>query len=228
MANYLHGIEIIEVDNGGRSITIPATSVVGIVGTAPDCNKENFPLNKPVLITKIQDIKTLELGDLGTIPQALYSVYNQANTICVVVRIADGEDDGGTQEDTIKNATGNEADYSGVYALLRSEAEIGYKPKLLLCPYLNSILTKEGKPNAINNNLGAVADKLRGVAILDGTNTTMAEVTKFVENITIDRGYLVDPSYKPSFNLDTPDTKTVSSSGLVAGIIARNDAENGF
>ena len=224
MTNYLHGIEIIEVDVGGRTITIPSTSIIGIVGTAPACNEANFPLNTPVVISNIQDIKKLELGDFGTIPQALYSIYNQTSTICIVVRINDGE----TQADTIVNAGGDMASYSGVYALLRAEAETSYKPKLICCPYLNSILTEDDKPNAINNNLGYVADKLRAVAILDGTNTTSAEVMEFANNLTINRGYLVDPSYKPSFTLEDPNTTTVSASALVAGIIAATDAKYGF
>ena len=69
MTGFLNGIEIIEVDTGGRTITTPSTSVIGLVGTMYGVDvEEKFPLNTPVLVTKIQDIEGM---DSGTIPASL-------------------------------------------------------------------------------------------------------------------------------------------------------------
>ena len=49
--SYLHGVEVVEVTDGVRSITAKATAVIGIVGTAPFADPVAFPLDRPVLIT---------------------------------------------------------------------------------------------------------------------------------------------------------------------------------
>ena len=38
MSNFLHGVEIVEIDAGSRPITVARSSVIGVVGTAPDAN----------------------------------------------------------------------------------------------------------------------------------------------------------------------------------------------
>ncbi|MDR2008095.1 MAG: hypothetical protein LBQ34_03885 [Alphaproteobacteria bacterium] len=233
MTNFLHGIEIIEVDSGGRTITTPSTSVIGIVGTAPLANAENFPLNKPILITSIQDIIALKLGDEGTLPSALYSVYNQTSAICVVVRVEEALEDSTDatrnsqldMEQTLKNLAGDVAKYTGVYALALAETETKYKPKLLVCPYYSSIPTEDNKPNAIVAALLDMAEKLRGVAIIDGTNTTRSDAIDFASQIGNARAMIIDPAYKPSFN---STESTLSASPLMAGIFAKNDATKGF
>ncbi len=237
MVNFLNGIEIIEVDSGGRSITTPSTSVIGLVGTASMDAKvkgktidEVLPLNKPVLFTNIQQLKELGLSDTGTIPMALRSIYNQTSTLVVVVRIAEGLDEKGKedQQKTIENAAGDVASYTGVYALMLAETAVKYKPKLLICPYLSSILNKDNKPNAIVNSLTSVAEKLRAVAIIDGTNTTRKDVIEFASNIGNSRAMIIDPSYKPAFAVPDTNPETLSSSSLLAGVFASNDASKGF
>ena len=77
MADFSHRIEIIEVDSGGRVITTPSTSVIGVVGTIEgDVVDAKFPLNTPIVITKLQDISGFTKG---TIAEALNSIYNQVN-----------------------------------------------------------------------------------------------------------------------------------------------------
>ncbi|WP_223672515.1 hypothetical protein [Proteus terrae] len=47
---YLHGTEIVEIDNGARPIRTAQSGVIGLVGTAPDADATAFPLNTPALI----------------------------------------------------------------------------------------------------------------------------------------------------------------------------------
>ncbi len=65
---FLHGIEIIEIDNGIRPIQTVASSVIGIVGTAPLADAAAFPLNMPVLIAGPRQAATL--GATGTLLDA--------------------------------------------------------------------------------------------------------------------------------------------------------------
>ena len=47
---FLHGIEVIEITDGVRPIRTVKSSIIGLVGTAPEANATKFPLNTPVLI----------------------------------------------------------------------------------------------------------------------------------------------------------------------------------
>ena len=136
MSNYLHGVEVIEVESGGRTITNPSTSVIGIIGTLnsdlqtgqANLNRK-FPLNTPTLITSVEDVK----GMNGTIYDAVLSIYKQATTFCVVVRVESSSN----EAQIIKDCAGDMTKNTGVYALLLAESIAKVKPKILICPYYN-------------------------------------------------------------------------------------------
>ncbi len=54
MSDYHHGVRIVEVNDGTRTISTVLTAVVGMVCTAQDADATTFPLNTPVLITNVQ------------------------------------------------------------------------------------------------------------------------------------------------------------------------------
>ena len=47
---FLHGVEVLNIDTGSRTIQAVSTSVVGIVGTAPNADPDAFPVDTPVLM----------------------------------------------------------------------------------------------------------------------------------------------------------------------------------
>ncbi|MCQ4105551.1 phage tail protein, partial [Erwinia persicina] len=53
MANYHHGVRVVEVNDGTRSISAVSTSIVGMICTAEDADATTFPLNTAVLITDV-------------------------------------------------------------------------------------------------------------------------------------------------------------------------------
>lgn len=222
--DYLHGVETLEQIDGGQIITTVSTSVIGIVGTAKDAVATTFPLNKPVLVTKPQDLT--DLGQSGTLPAALMGIFAMCQTLIIVVRVDDGADINAT----ITNAAGSNVDNSGVYALVTAENQLTYKPKILLCPFLTSKVLTDNKPNAVTTNLFAVADTLRAVALVDGPNTTMADAIATATNTTstAGRGYMVDPYYIPTFNIPDPTFTSLPSSPLIAGLMAYTDNTDGF
>ena len=55
MSDYHHGVQVLEINDGTRVISTVSTAIVGMVCTASDADAETFPLNKPVLITNVQN-----------------------------------------------------------------------------------------------------------------------------------------------------------------------------
>lgn len=51
--DYHHGVRVVEINEGTRSITTVSTAIVGMVCTGDDADAKMFPLNKPVLITDV-------------------------------------------------------------------------------------------------------------------------------------------------------------------------------
>lgn len=214
----IHGIIINEQNTGGQTLTVEATSVIGIVGTAKNADATVFPINQPVLVTKVEDIASL--GTDGTLPNALLGIFKQCSTLVVVVRVEEAE----TPEVTVTNIAGSLIDKSGVYGLLSAENKVKYKPKILLAPLFDSKVLQDNKANAIVTNLEEVAEKLRAVAVINGTDTTMQDAINYASNLNSARLYMVDPSYIASFS----NQINLPSSPIVAGVIARTDAEYGF
>lgn len=94
-ANFLHGVEFIEVDKGIRPFRVPKTAVIGLVGTAPThlVAATDRSLNRPVLVKNQRDAVRL-FGEAKystgyTIPKALEAIAAQGGALVVVVNVFD-------------------------------------------------------------------------------------------------------------------------------------------
>lgn len=84
-ANFLHGVETIEVKNGGVPITVVKSAVVGLVGIAPA-----GPVNEPVQILSSSDAAQFGSALSGfTIPQALDAIFDHGAGTVIVVNVLD-------------------------------------------------------------------------------------------------------------------------------------------
>lgn len=135
--DFLHGVEVLEIDSGSRTITTVKSSVIGIVGTAPNADPDAFPYNTPVLIAGSQreaaKLDTLGTGE-GTLPKALDAILDQIGAVVIVVRVQEGQ----TANETLANIMGGTnattGQYEGVHALLGAESVVGYAPRILCVP----------------------------------------------------------------------------------------------
>lgn len=87
---FLHGVEVIELDDGARPIQTTKSSVIGLVGTAP-----KGAINKPTLILGSLSEATKIFGkDTAgfTIPAALKGIFDQTGAAVVVINVADPTD----------------------------------------------------------------------------------------------------------------------------------------
>jgi phage tail sheath protein FI len=128
---------VLTIDSGRRPIQTIRSSVIGLIGTAPDADASVFPLDTPVLIagTRLDAAKLDTVGDgNGTLPAAIDAIFDQAGAVVVVVRV----EAGATSQETLSNILGGiDADtggYLGVQAFLGSGSVLGYTPRILIAP----------------------------------------------------------------------------------------------
>lgn len=85
MANYLHGVETIDVMKGSTPVRVVKSSVIGLVGIAPTGAK-----NTPILVLSEQDHAQFGSQIPGfSIPQALAAIASQGAGTVVVVNVFD-------------------------------------------------------------------------------------------------------------------------------------------
>ncbi|WP_375678432.1 MULTISPECIES: phage tail sheath subtilisin-like domain-containing protein [unclassified Bartonella] len=133
---FLHGVEVIEVDDGTRPLRAVQSAVIGIVGTAPDADDRAFPLNTPVLVTGSlsQAAKLDKTGKRqGTLPNALDLIFKQVGAIVVVVRVNEGDNENATLTNVLGGVNANGA-YEGVHALIGAQSIVGQTPRILIAP----------------------------------------------------------------------------------------------
>lgn len=86
-ANFLHGVETIEILKGPRPIRQVKTAVVGLIGTAP-----TGAVNVPTIVLSERDAAAFgELRYAGgyTIPQALDAIFDQGAGTVIVINVCD-------------------------------------------------------------------------------------------------------------------------------------------
>lgn len=142
---FLHGVEVLQIDTGARPIQTVRSSVIGLIGTAPDADPLKFPVNTPVLVTSKSEYASI--GSTGTLKNALDLIYAQAGAVVVVIRVTEGANAEATMTNIVGGVNAGTGAYEGVYDFLAAENAVGFAPKVLLAPgfthqrHTNGILT---------------------------------------------------------------------------------------
>lgn len=147
---FLHGIETVEVDDGIRPVRTVRTSIIGLIGTAPDADATLFPLNTPRLIIGNPRQAKL-LGSAGTLKDALDRIFEQAGAVVVVVRVAEGVDDAETRA----NIVGSPTDGTGVWAFLKARSMLGVTPRILIAPGFTDYRVTDGITDVVVSDGGS-------------------------------------------------------------------------
>lgn len=226
---FLHGVEVLEIDAGPRPIQTVRSAVIGIVGTAPRADADAFPLNTPVLIAGSRREAAKLLANVGTedgtLPDAIDSIFDQAGAVIVVVRVEAATSESQTIANVIGGVNATTGNYEGVQALLGAESRLGVTPRILLAPGFTHQRPEDGA-NPVVSELVGIAEKLRAVIIADGPNDTDVEANAAAGDFGSSRVYLIDPWVKKTDA--TGAIVTVPASPCVAGLIAKSDNERGF
>ncbi|WP_039760492.1 phage tail sheath subtilisin-like domain-containing protein [Bartonella queenslandensis] len=241
---FLHGVEVVEVDDGTRPLRAVQSAVIGIVGTAPDADEQIFPLNTPVLVagSLSQTAKLDKTGKRrGTLPNALDLIFKQVGALVVVVRVQEGDNENATLTNILGGVNANGA-YEGVHAFIGAQSVVGQTPRILIAPgFTHQHPTSVGiegdetdatakadisiTSNPVAAELIGIAERLRAIVVLDAPNTTDEAALSTAKDFDSKRAILIDPFVKVNRDgkiLEEP------ASAAVAGVIAKNDFTHGF
>jgi phage tail sheath protein FI len=147
---FLHGIEVIEIDDGIRPIATVKSAIIGLIGTAPDADDVFFPLNEPVAILGNPRFAQ-RLGAAGTLRDAIDRIFEQAGATVVVVRV----EEGATLAETRANIVGTPSEGTGVWAFLRSRAKTSLTPRILIAPGFTDQRVNNGITDVIVTESGS-------------------------------------------------------------------------
>ncbi|MFP3020511.1 MAG: phage tail sheath subtilisin-like domain-containing protein [Wolbachia sp.] len=216
---FLHGVKVIEVTSGAKTVRTAKSSVIGVIGTAPEADEQKFPLNSPVLIAGSLK-EAAKLGKSGTLPSAINGIFSQIGATVVVIRVEESE----TIQNIIGGVDKETGEYQGIEAFLSSESIVHVLPRILIAPQFTHQLPEDGK-NPVVAALIPIAEKLRSIIVADGPNTNDEEAIKWRKSVGSSRVYVVDPWVKVFIE---GKEEILPSSPFVAGLIAKVDSEQGF
>ena len=218
MADYHHGLRVLEINEGTRPIRTIATAVQGLVATAEDADPLVFPLDTPVLLTNIQ-AAVAKAGTSGTLKTALQAMANQTNSLCVVVRVAAAAEEAAQTANVVGTVTA-QGKYTGLKALLTAKTKLGVQPRIIGAPGLDT--------QAVATELAVIAPKLRAFAYAYAWGCeTKEEVVAYRDAFASRELMIIWPNFV-AFNVDTAQTETVPAVACAMGLRAKIDNEIGW
>lgn len=221
--DFHHGARVLEVNDGLRPIRIISTAVIGLVATASDADADAFPLNKPVLFTRI-DQAISKAGTLGTLRDSLEAIQAQTRPVIVIVRVAEGagEDPAAKAADqdakTIGTSVGGH--YTGLQALLAAQGTLGVRPRILGAPGLDT--------PAVATALVSVAKKLRAFPYVGANGATTASQAVDYAGDFGDRELMVIWPNFLRFNPTTAAVEEMPAAAYAMGLRAAIDQSQGW
>ncbi|KDF12653.1 major tail sheath protein [Citrobacter freundii MGH 56] len=221
MSDYHHGVQVLEINDGTRVISTVSTAIIGMVCTASDADAATFPLNTPVLITRVQNA-IAKAGKKGTLRAALQAIADQAKPVVVVVRVEEGTG-ADAEAQTLSNIIGTTDEngkYTGLKALLSAAAVTGVKPRILGVPGLDSL--------EVATALAPVCQKLRAFGYVSAWGCkTLSEAIDYRENFSQRELMVIWPDFL-AWDTTANATATAYATARALGLRAKIDQEQGW
>lgn len=221
---YHHGVRVFEVNEGGATIRVVSTAIIGIVATAPAAEADAFPLNVPVLLTNPGG-SVGKAGAGGTLAQALKAISQQSQALTIVVRVEPGADAAATTTAVIGTTTAG-GQKTGLQALLAAQGQLGVKPRIIGAPGLDT--------EAVAVEIGVVAEQLRGFGYVaarkaDGMAyaTTKEEATTYRAKFGKRELMVIWPNFL-AWNIATNEPDAVPATAYALGLRAKIDQQIGW
>lgn len=216
-ASFFHGVTVSLIDTGPRPISIPSSSIIGLVDLfVPGAGL--VAENEPVLLTSYRDA-VAKFGTSAPISKAAKGIFDQSAAVVVAVGVQAGVDAAATTSAIIGGVNGS-GQRTGMQALLDGKSKFNAQPRLIVAPGHSST-------QAVATAMDTLAAKLRAIAIADGPNTDDDDALAYALLFGSKRIYMVDPALKVWDEAAAAEA-IVPASPYVAGLFARTDKEYGF
>ncbi|WDM87556.1 phage tail sheath protein [Pseudomonas asiatica] len=215
---YHHGVRVVEINEGTRPIRTVSTAIVGMVCTADDADPLAFPLDTPVLITRVQSA-IAKAGKTGTLAASLQAIADQTQPITVVVRVATGASEAETTSNIIGTTT-ESGKYTGMKALLAAKARLKVTPRILGVPGLDSL--------PVATALVSIAQQLRAFAYVSASGCkTKEEAVAYRENFGAREVMVIWPDFE-YWNTEADATAVAPAVARALGLRAKIDQDTGW
>ncbi|MGO2335565.1 phage tail sheath subtilisin-like domain-containing protein [Providencia sp.] len=222
---YHHGVEVKETTKLTTLIRDLNTSTIGVVCTGDDADESLFPLDTPVLITRINNVLG-KAGKTGTLYKTLKAISDQCSPKVVVIRVADAANakpengETKTQDQLVIGGNGADGRYTGMYAWLTAKAKVDEQPRILIAPWLDT------KPVALQ--MAIFAEKLKAFAYVSANGCiTISEAKEYRKDFSQREVMVIYPDYL-GFNTETGKNEVIAAPAIAAGLRARIDDEQGW
>ncbi|HIE1445552.1 phage tail sheath protein [Serratia liquefaciens] len=217
--DYHHGVRVLEINEGTRTITTVSTAIVGMVCTADDADAAAFPLNTPVLLTDVLAASG-KAGETGTLARSLDAIADQAKPVTVVIRVEQGDTEAETTTNIIGGVDATTGKKTGMKALLAAQSLLGVKPRILGVPGHDS--------KAVATELLSVAQSLRAFAYLSAYGCkTVSEAIAYRENFSQREAMLIWPDFLSWDTVTNADAKAFATARAL-GLRAKIDQQTGW
>ncbi|PLR45418.1 phage tail sheath protein [Chimaeribacter arupi] len=218
MSDYHHGVRVVEVNDGTRTISTVSTAIVGMVCTAEDADAAAFPLDTPVLLTNVQ-AAIAKAGKKGTLAAALQAIADQSKPVTVVVRVAQGASNAETISNII-GGTDENGQYTGMKALLSAQTQLDVKPRILGVPGLDSL--------EVATALAGICQQLRAFGYVSAYGCkTISEAMKYRENFSQRELMVIWPDFI-AWNTTVNASETAYATARALGLRAKIDTDTGW
>lgn len=214
--DYLHGIHVIEVNDGVRAVRTVSTAVIGVVCTGDDADEASFPLNKPILTTNPKTLMA-KAGKTGTLYRTLETISNIVSTPTVIIRVPDAQGDELTAN--VIGTIAEDGTGTGIQALADAKALLGVKPRILACPGLDN--------KDVTTALVAMAKKLNSFCYASCVANSKEEAIQYRKNFG-DRELMLIYGDYVNFNVKKGVEDICYASACAVALRAKTDKEIGW
>ena len=215
--SFFHGVTVSLVDTGPRPISIPSSSIIGLVDLFTP-GDSLAAANQPVLLTSYRDA-VAKFGSDAPITRSALAIYEQVSAVIIAVGVPAGVDAAATTSAIIGGVTVAGV-RTGLQALLDGKSRFNAQPRLIVAP-------GHSRTPAVVTAMDAVAAKLKAMSIIDGPDIDEEAAFAFARLFGSKRLFMVDPSLK-MWDVRASTEVIVPGSAAAAGLFAWTDREYGF
>lgn len=221
MAGFFHGVTVSNVDTGARNVSLPSSSIIGLVDTFTEGAGATAKIGDLVLITNEREA-VAAFGAASAVTKACQAIYARSKAVIVATGVAKGSD-AAAQTSAIIGGVQASGKRTGLQALLDGKSRFNAQPRLIIAP-------KHSATQAVATAMDSIAGKLRAIGIIDGPGTTDEAATTYAKLFGSKRLYMVDPGVQFWDTTSGASGATVDApaSAWAAGMFAYTDSEYGF